>query len=159
MTKPTKPKTAAKTVNIFNVLKAIDQRKEDFYDAMDEADQKQLHPLVLTRWMSGTHDPAVIQMLNLTCNRYNFILANHKPLLMRMLLLGSGGSPRRYQWLAKTKDSSKTRSLQVLQLYYNCSRREAELYLKQHTQDELIQMAEHVGWQDDEVKALMKEAK
>lgn len=159
MAKPAKPKAPSRTVNIFDVLKKIDQRQEDFYDSMVETDQKQLHPLVMTRWMSGTSDPAVIQMLNLTCNKYNFILASHKPLLMRMLLLGASGKSRRYQWMPKTKETSQTRSLKVLRQYYKCSQREAEGYVKMHTMDELVQMAEFVGWQDDEVKALQKEAK
>lgn len=157
--KPTKPKTPTRTVNIFDTLKRIDLRQEDYYDGMLETDQKQLHPLVMTRWMSGTSDPAVIQMLNLTNNKYNFILAQHKPLLMRMLLLSASGSSRRYQWLSKTKDTSQNRSLKVLREYYNCSVREADMYIKQHTMDELVQMAEYVGWQDDEVKALTKEAR
>ena len=156
---PTKPKSPNRTVNIFDVLKRIDLRQEEYYDAMVEVDQKQLHPLVMTRWMSGTSDPAVIQMLNLTNNKYNFILASHKHLLMRMLLLSSSGQSRRYQWLSKTKDTSQNRSLKVLREYYVCSQREAEGYIKLHTLDELIQMAEFIGWQDDEVKALSKEVR
>lgn len=155
--KPTKPKAPTRTVNIFDTLKRIDLRQEDYYDTMLETDQKQLHPLVMTRWMSGTSDPAVIQMLNLTNNKYNFILAAHKPLLMRMLLLSSSGQSRRYQWLSKTKDTSQSRSLRVLREYYTCSQREADSYIKMHTMDELVQMAEFVGWQDDEIKALIKE--
>ena len=96
-------------------------------------------------------------MLNLTNNKYNFILAAHKPLLMRMLLLSSSGQSRRYQWLSKTKDTSQSRSLRVLREYYTCSQREADSYIKMHTMDELVQMAEFVGWQDDEIKALIKE--
>lgn len=152
-----KPKAPTRTVNIFEVLKRIDHKREDYYDLMTETDQKQLHPLVMTRWMSGTSDPAVIQMLNLTNNKYNFILAAHKPLLMRMLLLSSSGSSRRYQWLAKAKDTSQNRSLKVLVEYYKCSQRESEMYVKMHAMDELVQMAEYVGWQDDEIKALAKE--
>lgn len=155
--KQAKPKSPTRTVNIFDVLKRIDQRQEAYYDDMAEVDQKQLHPLVMTRWMSGTSDPAVIQMLNLTNNKYNFILAAHKPLLMRMLLISASGSSRRYQWLSKTKDTSTNRSLKVLREYYGCSLREAEGYVKMHTAGELAQMAEHVGWQDDEIKALAKE--
>lgn len=154
-----KPKSPARTVNIFDVLKRIDLRREDYYDAMSEVDQKQLHPLVMTRWMSGTSDPAVIQMLNLTNNKFNFILAQHKPLLMRMLLLSASGSSRRYQWLAKAKDTSQTKSLSVLRQYYGCSQREAEMYIKLHAHEDLVKMAEHVGWQDDDVKALNKEAR
>lgn len=157
ISKPAAKPSPSRTVNIFDTLKRIDQRQEDYYDGMMETDQKQLHPLVMTRWMSGTSDPAVIQMLNLTNNKFNFILAAHKPLLMRMLLLSASGSSRRYQWLSKTKDTSQNRSLKVLVEYYNCSQRESEMYVKMHTMDELVQMAEHVGWQDDEIKALMKE--
>lgn len=158
-TSTTKPKSPTRTVNIFDTLKRIDLRQEEYYDSMMETDQKQLHPLVMTRWMSGTSDPAVIQMLNLTNNKYNFILAQHKPLLMRMLLLSASGSSRRYQWLAKSKETSQNRSIKALREYYNCSLREAEGYVKMHTIDEIVEMAEFVGWQDDEVKALIKEAK
>lgn len=157
--KPTATKAPTRTVNIFDTLKKIDHRQEDYYDNMMETDQKQLHPLVMTRWMSGTSDPAVIQMLNLTNNRYNFHLVNHKPLLMRMLLLAASGQSRRYQWLAKTKEVSQARSLKAIRAYYNCSQREAELYMKSHTHEEIVEMAQYVGWQDDEIKALEKEAK
>ena len=142
MAKAAKPKTPTRTVNIFDTLKKIDQRQEDYYDNMMETDQKQLHPLVMTRWMSGTSDPAVIQMLNLTNNRYNFHLANHKQLLMRMLLISASGQSRRYQWLSKAKEQSQTRSIKAIRAYYDCSQREAEMYIKMHTMEEIVEMAE-----------------
>lgn len=157
MAKAPKTKTApTRTVNIFDVLKQIDLHKEDYYDVLPESDQKQLHPLVITRWLSGTSDPAVIEMLNLTANMYNFALVNHKPLLMRMLLVASSGRPRRYQWLAKSKETSKNKHVQVIRQFYNCSEREARGYLPMHTTEEIVEMARSVGWQDDEVKALTK---
>lgn len=156
--KVTKPKAASKTrtVNIFDVLKKIDGRDESYYDVMSENDQKQLHPLVLTRWMSGTSDPSAILILNHTINRYNFSLTNHKPLLMRMLLVAATGRSRHYKWLPKTKETSKSKAIQVLRQFYNCSEREAKLYVQHHTIDEIIDMANHIGWQKDEVKALVK---
>lgn len=151
-----KPKAPARTVNIFETLKQIDRHNEGFYDDMLESDQKQLHPLVLTRWMSGVSDPAVIHMLNMTANRYNFSLAPHKPLLMRMLLLASSGRSRRYQWMPRVKETSQSKYLQVLRAYYQCSTREAESYIKMHTKEEIAEMARYIGWQDDEIKPLLK---
>lgn len=152
--KPTKAPT--RTVNIFDVLKKIDTRQEDYYDALSDAEQKQLHPLVLTRWLSGVSDPSVILMLNHTTNRYNFALSNHKPLLMRMLLLAASGRSRRYQWLPKVTEKTNSKAIQVLRQYYSCSEREAKMYVTQHSQDEIIQMANFLGWQKDDVKTLTK---
>lgn len=156
MAKKPAAKAPTRTVNIFDVLKQIDLHKEDYYDNMVESDQKQLHPLVMTRWLSGTSDPAVIQMLNATVNKYNFSLANHKPLLMRMLLLVSSGRSRRYQWLAKNKETSNSKFIKVLRQYYQCSEREATEYVSMHSREEMAEMARYVGWQDDEIKALLK---
>lgn len=152
--KPTKAPT--RTVNIFEVLKQIDLHNINYYDGLLESDQKQLHPLVLTRWISGTSDPAVIHMLNSTTNRYNFSLVNHKPLLMRMLLVTSSGRQRRYQWLAKNKETSTTKTIKAIRDFYQCSEREARGYVALHTRAEVIEMAKSVGWQDDEIKALPK---
>lgn len=145
-------------LNIFDVLKQIDSHDEVFFDALPTTEQKQLHPLVLTRWMSGTSDPGVIQLLNLTNNRYNFALAQHKPLLMRMLLVSAPTSkrPRRYRWLAKTSGSRSDRLEHIVKTFYNCSPREAASYVKQHTFEEVLQMAEHIGMQSDEIKALKR---
>lgn len=151
-----KPKAPARTVNIFDVLKHIDLHKEDYYDNLTETDQKQLHPLVMTRWLSGTSDPAVIQMLNGTVNRYNFSLAPHKPLLMRMLLLVSSGRSRRYQWMGRSKETSTSKFIKVLRQFYQCSEREAAGYVQMHTVAEMAEIARHLGWQEDEIKPLLK---
>lgn len=154
--RPAPKSQSNRTVNIFDVLKNIDLHKESYYDDLVESDQKQLHPLVLTRWISGTSDPAVIQLMNMTSNRFNFSLAPHKPLLMQMLLVASSGKPRRYQWMPKTKETSVSKHIKAIRAYYHCSQREAEGYIKMHTKQEIADMARFVGWQDDEIKLLLK---
>ena len=151
-----KSKSASRSVNIFDILNQISYHQDDYYERLPESDQKQLHPLVLTRWLSGVTDPLSILLLNKTSNRYNFSLAKHKPLLMQMLLIASNGLDRRFKWKARGGTTTNTKQLQVLREFYKCSTREAGMYIKMHTIDELCDMADYLGWQKDEVKQLTK---
>src|SRR5690606_6959898 len=150
--KPQKTKAPARTVDIFKVLKQIDLKDATYYTALEEHEQKQLHPLVMMRWMSGVSDPNVIQMLNYTVNPYVFSLVNHKELLMRSLLISASGAPRRYQWLAKAKEKNKNKHVEVVKQYYRCSSREAAMHMVHHSIDDIVMMAEELGYQDDEIK-------
>lgn len=153
---PTKKKAPARSVDIFKILGQIDRQDREYYDRLEEHEQKQLHPLVLMRWLSGVNDPNVIRMLNVTVNPYIFNLANHKPLLMRMLQLASCGRVRRYQWSARAKEKNKNKHIEVVKQYYECTAREAALHAQHHTVEDVAQMARELGYQDDEVKQLIK---
>ncbi len=156
--KEAKPKASpSRTVNIFDVLKQISNHMDDYYERMPETDQKQLHPLVLTRWLSGVTDPVAILLLNSTVNKYNFSLAKHKPLLMQMLLIASNGLDRRFKWMPRGSSANANgKRVQVLREYYKCSTREAEMYMKHHTVEEMCEMADYLGWQKEDTKQLSK---
>lgn len=150
--KTTQPKPK---VDIFGVLKDINDGKRDFYTKLPEDQQKTLHPFVLTRWMSGTKNPLQLIMLNNTVNRYNFSLVSHKRLLMDMLL-ASGARGVRYQWKPGPKKLSSGGVVERLfKEYYQCSPKEAKMYATSNVDVEtLIKMAQFLGWQDDEVTKL-----
>lgn len=150
--RPTQPKPK---VDLFKVLGEINNGTSDYYTKLTSDEQKTLHPLVITRWMSGTSDPVQLLLLNSTSNRYNFALANHKPLLMDMLLLARRKGAR-YRWHPGTKKQTHSATLiKLFQQYYRCSRKEAEMYSKTVTdKDVLSEMARYLGWQDDEITKL-----
>lgn len=156
MAKKKQPTTSQKPkVDIFGVLRDINSGDREFYTKLPDDHQKTLHPFVLTRWMAGTKNPMQLVLLNNTVNKYNFALANHKRLLMDMLLV-SGSKGARHQWHPGVKRTSTTGALERLfREYYKCSPREAAMYSKMGVDtDTILKMAQHVGWQEDEIDKL-----
>jgi len=148
-------------VDIFKVFASINNKDQEFYTSLSEEEQKALAPLVLMRWMSGTSSKLQIMMLNEFANRYVFSLADHKKLLMDMLLVCSPGSQKRYSWIkAKGKSTSKTPLLtELIKDTYNYSTMKAIDALPLLDDETLIEMATDLGRQTQEIKDIKKELK
>lgn len=148
-------------VDIFKVLGNINKKDREFYTSLSEEEQKGIHPLVLMRWMSGVKSPRQIMFLNEFPNQYVFSLANHKKLLMDLLLVCSPGSWQKYTWTkAKSKKESSTPLLiELVKQSYNYSSSEAMDVLPILDDDTLLEMAMDFGYQTQELKDVKKELK
>lgn len=152
MTSPSKP-------TIFQILSYINNGSS-YFDELSDADLKDLHPYVLTRWLAGSNDPSMVLYVNEVCNAANNGLSKHKRLLLRLLQTTRGASSRP-QWIAPPKRGSKggSLSIQVVQESLGCSKREASLHLATLSSDIIVAEAERLGWQKEELKKLKQELK
>lgn len=145
-------------VDIFKVLDSLSRGDKNVWESFTEEEQKSISPLILMRWLSGTSSQRQIVYLNELANHLIFVLAKHPSLLLKVLSCCTDKRPGRFQWIPQKKSSgSKKLSVKVLQEYYNYSSREAMMYLHLVNKDNMVKMAEELGWEKDELTKLKKE--
>jgi len=147
-------------LDIFDLLSRINNpRAGDIYSQLSEDEKKGFAPLVVMRWMSGTSDERQIMLLNEFVNPYVFALGKHPHLLMMLLQVASSKTPKRYQWLGIKSKKKNQETMKVVADYFDMSEREVKTLNPFPPEAEVIQMAEELGWQKDEIVKLKKEFK
>jgi len=147
---------AERALDIFALLSQIDKKNYQIWDSLTEAQQKEFSPLIVMRWMSGTSDPFQIIMLNEVVNPYVFEL--NKELLLKLLGVCSNGKQKRYSWVnLKTVGKKQKTAVELIEQYYEMTTREALDVLPMFSSEELMELAEELGLQKDELKNFKKE--
>lgn len=150
---------AERALDLFKFLGALNKRDLQAYAKLTDEAKKEVSPLIIQRWLSGTSDPAQIIRLNEVANPYIFTLGTEKELLCKLLAAACTGRTSRTSWLKGPGSTSTRLSLDAVMEYYQCSPREAEEYLPRLTADEVIEFAETAGWDKDKLKKLAAELK
>lgn len=150
---------ASYKLDIFKLLGDINSPKAgDIYEKLSDDERKGFAPLVVMRWMSGTSDERQIILLNEFVNPYVFPLGKHPHLLMQLLQVASSKTSKRYAWLGIKSKKKQVEAYRVIQEYFELSARETKTYSLPPA-EELLKMAEELGWQKDEISKLQKELK
>lgn len=126
-----------------------------WFDGLTPEGQKAAAPFVMMRWLSGTSDPAQIIRLNTVANRYMFAGSADKSSLFKLLAISTSGKSSRYNWIKGPGSKAKKLAIDCTMAYYDCSMREAVTYKIDSAS--LIEMAEELGWDADQIKSLKKE--
>jgi hypothetical protein len=147
-------------LDIFSLLGKIDNPKsKDIYSDLSDVEKRSFAPLIVMRWLSGTSDERQIILLNEFVNKYVFTLGKHPHLLMQLMQVASSKTSKRYQWIGVKSNKKNNNSRKVVQEYFDMSAREVNLMNPFPNEAEIMQMAEELGWQKDEMTALKKEFK
>lgn len=148
-------------LDIFKLLGQINSASSgDIYVKLTDEEKKGFTPLVTMRWLSGTSDQSQIIALNTFANRFTFPLAKHPHLQMLLLQVCCSKRGGRNNWYGIKGGSKKTQMRnQVMMEYYEWSANEMRDCTVFPSDDEIVEMAEDLGWQKDEVAKLKKELK
>ena len=130
-------------LDIFQVLGSLDKSKGDVYASLTD----------------GTSDAGQIVKLNEFANPYIFSLGKHPHLLARLLQVSSTKTSKRYGWLGIKSKKKNAMAHRAVQEYYGMSSREVKLLNPFPLEAEILQMADELGWDKDEVTKLKKEYK
>lgn len=146
-------------LDIFRLLGMIGSPNSgDIYKGLTNDEKKGFAPLVVMRWMSGTSDERQIMALNTFANRFIFPLAKHPHILMHLLQACSSKAGGRSQWLGIKGGTKKTQLRNdVIMEYFDYSVNELRALTVFPSNDEIISMAEELGWQKEEMVKLKKE--
>jgi len=159
MSKVAKPKKFA--LDIFAVLDQLNSGNLDLWDSLSEEEQKGFSPFIIARWMSGTSDPLQIMYLNEFVNPhiFNSVIGKRTEVMAMLLAICGTGNRRRFKWVAESKKGSKqsNMALDIVKEYYDYTSREAQSQLSLLSTEDIIQLAEELGYQPDELKKLKKE--
>jgi hypothetical protein len=146
-------------LDIFNLLGQIDKKDSSFYSKLSDEQKKGYAPLIAMRWMSGTSDTRQIIFLNELVNQFVFNIGDHKELLYKLQCASSSGVSRRYAWLPAKNGAKKQKGLDVVMEYHNYGVREASSVMHLLSPDDIILMAEELGYQKTELAKLKKDLK
>lgn len=152
---------AKRKFDLFKALGSFNKKDINYYSKLSEEEAKELFPLVLMRWMTGTDDERQIMMLNEFANPYIFSLFRHKHLLTNLLIACSSGVTRRYSWIKGTskKTANAPYTTGVVSEYFDYSRKHAQEAIVILTDAQIISFAEQLGRQPDEISKIKKELK
>lgn len=139
----------------------------DFYDRCSEAEQKEITPLILMRWVSLclSNQEAAVFMTNTFVNEYFWNLSKYPELQWKLLCVASSEiarRPPRMQWFQAKRSNSKTPKLDAYLLMINPHISDMELEIiknKIQSEDEIRAMVREFGEADAEAKDLIKEFK
>lgn len=150
---------AERKLDIFKVLGAADSKQEDFYEKLTDEERKEMQPFLVARWMSGTFNASQVYFLNEFVNPYAFSLTSHKQLLWQLLTVCNAGKSQRYTWnkLPAKRESGKPNALKVVRQYFGYSSREAIDALDILKREDVISLAEQLGWQPEDITKIRRE--
>lgn len=148
-------------LDLFGVLEVINKKQRNFYDDLTDDEQKQFHPLVIQRWLSGTTDARQVYFLNELVNPFIFSLHKHKELLAHLLTVCAPGGHRRYKWAAakSKKTTNMPLVVSVIKQQYGYNTIDAIDVLPLLTDDAILHSAEMQGLQKEDISKIKKELK
>ena len=145
-------------LDIFAVLAALDRKDVEFFTNLTPDEQKSIQPFVLMRWLTGTYNKRQVFLINEIVNPYVFNMNNDKELLWKLLTICTTGKPQRYVWNKPgLKGSNNPTATKVVQQYFGYNSVDAAKSVKLLAHDDIVMMAEELGWQDEELNKLKKE--
>ena len=140
--------------DFFKLLANID--KTNYNDLSDE-DKKAFNFFLANRALSCSSEELQVISVNEFVNPYIMPLGNHPELLYRLLKIAKFGKSLG-SWIPM-KSAKKTLAQKVLMDYYKISSLEYSKMEFFEEKDDIIKMAESLGYDDKEIKALKKELK
>ncbi len=148
-------------LDLFNFLSNMSLKNEKFYSTLSDEEIKEISPLILMRWLSGTNDPYQIYMLNELLNPFVFSLGKHKELLVNLMALSTSGRNQKYQFKkAKSKKNTKMpKSVDVIKQYFKYNTLDAIESIPLISTENILSFAEQLGRQKTEITTIKKELK
>ncbi len=146
-------------VDIFELLKRVDARDIEFYESLSQPEKNSVAPVVALRWFSSGSDQHV-HLSNFVINPVVFPLYKHPGLLYKMMVACSDGKKKRYSWVKKkSKDKSAPNADKTIAEYYQCSVKDASSYRRKLASEDILEMAEDMGYDAERIKKIKAELK
>jgi len=148
-------------LDLFGLLSKLDKKQYDVWKSYNDDERKEISPLIIMRWLSGTSDQRQIIFLNEIVNQVVFQLGDHKELMVKLLAVANSGTPRRYFWMSQKSSASEKRGAKratsVIEQYYQCSPKEAKEHLRILEKEDVVQICEQLGMQKEDIQLVKKE--
>lgn len=148
-----------KKLDMFEVLKQIDSGNRTFLDTLEDDVKKEFVPLLTMRWASSAGGMQAV-LLNELVNPMVFKANGHPDLLYKLMVASSSGKQRRYRWIkSKSKVKANKLTIKTIANYYQCTAKDAGYYAKRLPLEDILEMAEALGYDSDAIKELKAENK
>lgn len=149
-----------RSLDIFELLPKIDQKDLHIWEKLSDEQRKEFSPLVVLKWLRGTDNLTQLEFLNELVNPVIFTLGQEKEFILKLMAICTFGGRKRYSWLStKSNKKKSTLKIDMIMNYNHISKRESMEVVSLYNEEEILQMAEEIGYQKDEITALKKELK
>ena len=148
-------------LNIKEELRAIDAKDRVWYDSLTEEEKSKLGIWLLMRYTSNASDANFtehyLEWTNEVVNVHFNKLRKHPQLQFQLLQLVGLGKPTFHPWLAPGKRGTDTKLFKFIKENYpHFNDEEVELFISQHTSDEMVSLLEEFGLDKKQIKDIMK---
>ena len=144
-------KSKRKYFELRNGLKAVDFRNKDYYDRIDEQEQKLYQPYVIMRYASSISSKDqfyvehYVEMVNECVNKHCFSLGKHKKLLWILTAMCGALKQQFHPWIKPMKRVPNNSLKQLLTLFPNAKENDLEILDKIITDRELEELLKAHG--------------
>lgn len=117
------------------------------------------------KWPSKSFDdpiltPYYVEIVNDIVNKHFWMMLEHPELLYKLFALTGSGENVNHIWIKAPKKKAKTKIIQMIkQLYPTANEKEIEMFIGMNDRNGMIELAQMMGYQDDEIAELKKELK
>lgn len=143
-----------------DMLQAIDRNDFDFYSRLDKEQKKDFSPWLAMRYASSANGMAAyhyLLMVNDIVNVDFTSLKNHPELQWKLLATCGMGRNTFHPWIPPGKATKKDKRIEFLrQIKPHLSSDELGLWAALNTDDDLKELAAEYGYEDSEIKQLLK---
>jgi hypothetical protein len=158
---------AKRKLDIFSVLKSLDQRDLEFYKNLTPEERKEFAPVVVMRWMSAVKgsdelNEYYIHQVNdrINKNLWHSGLTKHTELIAKSMAMCGIGKKCDHVWVKGFGREKNSKFVDFLRQFYpTASKFEIEYLISINTEDQLVNLVRESGLQDGEMKSLVKEIK
>lgn len=148
-----------KRLDIFRVLKHINDGDTKFLNALSEEEFKGFQPFVVMLWLKNPDVNVEFHtvLTNEVLNPYIFDLGRHPRLLYKLMCVSNGfGDNARYTFKKKANNSTPA-TIDLLQSKYGFNKNKALEALQIMTLDDIVAVAEEMGYDDAQLKKVKQE--
>jgi len=148
-------------IAIKDLTKNIDIGNTNYYESLNEEQQKAFSPWLAMRWASSVADkknaPHYLTMVNDFCNVDFAIISKHPNLFWKLLAMSGVGKSQYHQWVPPGKKTKKSKIQEFLaKIHPTYKLADLEMIEKVNTVDELKSLAVSYGLDDKEIKEMFK---
>lgn len=164
----TPAKKKAPALDIFKTLSAIDKRDYNFYANLSDEEKKGFAPIVVSRWLSaveGNEDVNAFYLMmvneNVNKNFWDSTISKHPELQYKMMAACGIGKSVKHKWIkGYGRKSAKSKFMELLSSFYpSASVKELEYLISINSIEQLTQLVNDAGLQDEDIKKMVKEIK
>jgi hypothetical protein len=144
-------------------MRAIDTKDRDWYNSLTDEERKKLGIWVMMRYVSTVkHDikdfeEHYLEWTNELVNVHHNILRHHPQLQFQLLQAVGLGKSMFHQWIAPGKKGTDSKLYKIFkELYPQYNDDELELFTLQHTEHEITEILEELGYDKKEIKKIIK---
>ena len=155
-------------LDLSSLLKALDTRNYNFYSTLTDDEKKGFAGIVAMRYLSNVSDKNrelceyYLQIVNDAANKHfwNSEIQKH-PELQYLILANCGiGTSQFHQWIkGPTKKKQNKVMLMLKEFYPTANENELQLFFDINSNEQILDIANMLGYQFDTIKEIKKELK